>query len=99
MILAPETGGNFTGLGTVRSDQSGIGGLDLEPVEFFLDLSETEQEVEPSSSLLDLDSGRNANFWIAAALVGFGVGAIALFLGRNFIFGGKKRSGSTSNLD
>jgi len=100
VVLASDTDGNVSSTAGVRSDQSIP--LVLEPVEFFLDLAEGEEEpapsridprdnIAPSSAQLGPTSGGGTDLKIGAILMGLGMLGLSGLLGNSFVVGIRNR--------
>ncbi|MCH7736650.1 MAG: DUF11 domain-containing protein [Chloroflexi bacterium] len=90
LVLAPKTGGQISSGVGVRSDQSTS--VNLDPWEFFLDLSGPAVDIAPASARLDRITVGNNNLMIGGILLGLSLLAGASILGRNMAAAGKQRS-------
>ena len=92
LVLAPKTAGQIsTGVG-VKSDQSPSTNLD--PWEFFIDLSNPSGDIAPPSARLDQIGAKNSNMIVGVVLLGLSLLALASILGRNVV-AFEMRSGTT----
>jgi len=100
IVLLPKEEDDLSGRASVQSDQSSPEFGDLESAQFFLErgLADTRVIGQPELpyAQFDLDPtvSNNTQFWIGGTLLGLSLGGLALFLGKNFLFGGKRRARS-----
>jgi uncharacterized repeat protein (TIGR01451 family) len=100
IVLFPKEEDDLSGRASVRSDQSNPEFGDLESAQFFLERGENDTQNRGEPELLfpnlglDPDSSRDSSFWIGGILLGSALGGLFLFLGKSFIFGGKRRARS-----
>ena len=89
IVLAPVTGGQISGKVGATSDQSVTSTLNL--WECFLDLSDPDRELTPTSALLELVVG-NTTFLVPSVLLGLALTALVLVLGNKVFTGNGRRT-------
>ena len=88
LVLAPKTGGQISSGVGVKSDQSPSTNLD--PWEFFIDLSNPSGDIGPPSARLDQIGAQNSNLIVGFVLLGLSLLAVASIFGRNILAAGKQ---------
>ena len=88
LVLAPKTGGQISSGVGVKADQSPSTNLD--PWEFFIDLSNPSGDIAPPSAWLDQIGAKNSNRIVGFVLLGLSLLAVASIFGRNILAAGKQ---------
>jgi len=89
LVLDPSALLNLVNTATVSGAEAVTSTLD--PWECFLDLSDPDRELTPTSALLELVVG-NTTFLVPSVLLGLALTALVLVLGNNVFTGNGRRT-------